>query len=108
MLDRRFDPERAGLGAMLRLLRQPEAVGRALMRRHLAGTVRRDSQLFNELFLKRASKMVDTYLNEATHSGSGLDRSACKALRSELLEDRMLQDLLACVQAPNDGNAGRS
>jgi hypothetical protein len=89
--------DRAMLGEMLRALQGQvnNQVCREVLKQRLP--VRIDSRLFDQLFLQRASNMVKTSLNEAAHP-SGLDRAGCKALRSQLFEQGMLWDLLACVQ----------
>jgi len=94
-LDSKIKPNRASLGQMLHVLRGAGPIGQQLVRRRLAG-IPSNSHLFNQMFLRRASKLVDTYLNEATHRR--LDRSQCTALRTQLLNGRFLRDLLACVQ----------
>lgn len=81
---------------MLHVLRQPRSIGQQLVRRQLAGVVRGDSRIFDQIFLKRASNLIDAYLNEASHRR--LDRPQCITLRTQLLEGRVLHDLLACVQ----------
>ena len=99
-LDNTIHPRRPGIGKMLSVLRElnSQSLSRQLLRQSLATLVRGDSRLFDQLFLKRAMDLVDDYLNESVHVR--LDRKKCRILRSRLLDERMLHDLLASVQAP--------
>lgn len=99
-VDRKINPDRATLGEMLSALRQLSTIGQQLARHQLTGIVRGDSRIFDQLFLRRASNVVGAYLNEASHRGLG--RRECSALRTELLKGRLLHDLLASVQRPDD------
>jgi hypothetical protein len=96
-LDRERDPDRATLGAMLHVLRQPRPIGQQLVRRQLAGVVRGDSRIFDQIFLRRASNLIAAYLNEASHRR--LDRTQCTTLRTQLLEGRVLHERIVDMNA---------
>jgi hypothetical protein len=93
---RPLHPKRATLGEMLRAFGRLHESGQ--IRQRFADSVADNSRLFDELFLRRAQGLVDDYLNEASHRQRYIDRNNCTVMRALLFDDRLLHDLLVCVQ----------